>query len=222
MCGTNLIKAECDLRPCLADDHKPFNFSSVVFCGHEHLLCCWLSSPCHYCAHTELYPTLHVQYVLMYVCDMESNEWFITADMSRRVREGHLETCRRASLRFIFGYCPLVSSMNTAQTPLSWSMSTSLITEVNGTQQNVAARQVSPNFRMGIPHLLTLEEVVVVVNIWKQLQESDRTNFRKASSHNCMNGRRNKTLHLCAAQEYLRMLWGILARRWRKLPQRGL
>lgn len=130
----------------------------------------------------ELYQTLHVQYVLMYVLNMESSELYMTADMSRTVREGYLETCRRASLHFIFGYCPLVSSMNTAQTPLSWSMSTNLITEVNSTRQYVAARQVSPNFKTGVPHLLTLEGVVVVVvvvNIWRQLQDSDRTKLQE-------------------------------------------
>ena len=126
--------------------------------------------------------TLHVQYVLMYVLNMESSELYMTADTSRTVREGYLETCRRASLHFIFGYCPLVSSMNTAQTPLSWSMSTNLITEVNSTRQYVAARQVSPNFKTGVPHLLTLEGVVVVVvvvNIWRQLQDSDRTKLQE-------------------------------------------
>lgn len=39
-----------------------------------------------------------------------------------------------------FGQCPLVSSIYTAQTPLYWFMSTSLITEVNNTLKHVSVR----------------------------------------------------------------------------------
>lgn len=75
MCGTNIIKAKCDLRPCLADDHKPFNFSSVVFCGHEHLLCRWLSSPCHYCAHGALSDSTRA--ICVDVCLRYGIQWMV-------------------------------------------------------------------------------------------------------------------------------------------------